>query len=146
MSQISEHFTLAEMTRSSKGEALGLDSTPPEPVVEALTALAVNVLEPIRMLLGTPLSVDSGYRSPAVNSAVGGKPESQHLKGEACDFVPEGLDLGAAYRLIASSDIPFDQLLLEFNQWIHASYCAGRESRRETLIIDANGTRTYAPR
>lgn len=85
-----------------------------------LTALANYILEPLRFLLKTPLKINSGYRCPALNKAVGGSKNSQHLKGEAADFIPLGLDLRQSFEIIKSSPLHYGQLILEPG-WIHIS-------------------------
>lgn len=79
------------------------------------------------------MHVNSAYRSPEVNAAVGGAKNSQHMLGLACDFVPVGLELEAAFKKLKASSIPFDQLILE-PSWIHISASLlDRKPRRQTL-------------
>jgi len=85
--QLSEHFTLYELVRSPTAERLGIENTPNLDVVANLTRLAVE-LEKVRAITGQPLRINSGYRCPALNEAVGGHPASRHLKGCAADFDP----------------------------------------------------------
>lgn len=116
----------------------GLDNTPNAGEIRNLTVLAETVLEPIRALLGVPLHINSGYRCPAVNLAVGGKANSAHLDGRAADFVPIGMYLRDAFVKIAASDIPFDQLIVEYGSWIHVAIARqGVDPRREVLEIPA---------
>ena len=84
--QLTQHFTLAELTKSSTAERLGLDNTPPPEVLPALTSTA-EMLERIRSTLGVPVTVTSGYRAWAVNKAVGGVTTSDHAQGRAADIV-----------------------------------------------------------
>jgi hypothetical protein len=135
--QLSDNFTLAEMTRSQTAARFGLDNTPDEIVITNLRNLTVIVLEQIRTLLGVPLAINSGYRSIAVNRKVGGAKTSQHVKGEAADFVPVGMSVEEAFRKIAASGIPFDQLIEE-GTWIHISYRTSKPNRRQ--ILRANFT------
>lgn len=82
-----KYFTISELTYSTKARELHIDNTPfSYEVVDNLTNLIENLLEPIREAWGKPLNVNSGYRCSALNKAVGGKPTSQHLKGEAVDI------------------------------------------------------------
>ena len=97
--QLSPHFALSELTRSSTG-------IPNDPDLQALHHLADlcrDVLEPVRALLGVPLKVNSGYRSGAVNRAIGGSKTSQHMQGQAADVVPVGMDAEEAMKLIAEA-------------------------------------------
>lgn len=123
--QLSEHFTLSEMTRSDTAERNHIDNTPSQEVVDNLRALCRNVLEPSRVAYGEPIYITSGYRCPALNKAVGGKPTSQHLRGEAADLQVRGVkNLRKLYNAIRDHGV-FDQLLFESNgatKWIHVSY------------------------
>lgn len=124
--RLTEHFTLAELTRSATAKRLGLDNTPNAAVLNELRATA-ELLERIRSTLGVPMIVTSGYRSPAVNRAVGGVTSSDHIAGQAADFVAPRY--GSPY-LIASllaplvSTLGIGQLILEGvkgKQWVHVS-------------------------
>ena len=130
------HFTLAEFTRTGTG----LPNEPMPSHVAALTSLCLHVLEPIRTLLGVPLRVTSGFRSSAVNAAIKGAAGSQHLKGEAADIVPVGMDVETAMARIAAARIPVDQLIdYPRGGFIHVSYAAGKAQRRQLLRSDAAG-------
>src|SRR5690606_5989267 len=85
--QLSPHFALSELLRSDAARARGLYQVPTPAVVERLRELCVELLEPVRASVG-PLRVTSGYRRPAVNSAVGGSSTSAHMSGRAADVVP----------------------------------------------------------
>lgn len=145
--KLSPHFDLSEFTQSQTAARLGLDNTPPAGVVDALSYTA-SQLERIRTLLGAPLFISSGYRSLAVNRAVGGKDSSQHCKGEAADFTCPGF--GDPRQIVAAlvrTDVLFDQLILEHadavnNGWVHISF--SDHPRKQVLIIDRLGTRFYA--
>lgn len=117
MTMLSPHFSAAELTRTHTGIAN-------EPNGDHLANLVqtAKMLEKVRALLGGPLRITSGYRSPAVNKAVRGSATSAHCFGYAADFDPphKMSDYDAAYK-IAHSDIPFDQLILEYG-WIHISF------------------------
>lgn len=140
---LSPHFTLEELTFTTHRQ---FDNTPPPSVIENLQRLA-PLLEEIRALLGgRPVVVDSGYRSPAVNAAVGGKPTSQHLLGCAADIRVPGVTADQVVRTIRSSTLPFDQLIREYDAWTHVSVPSvlTRPPRRMALIIDKDGPRPYA--
>ena len=133
---LSPHFTLAELTRTSTG--LPNDPTPSQ--VAALTSLCVHVLEPIRALLGAPLRINSGFRSAAVNAAIKGAAGSQHMRGEAADIVPVGVDVETAMGLIAAARLPVDQVIVyPRGGFIHVSYAAQRVNRGELLRSAASG-------
>lgn len=140
---LSTHFSLAEFTDSQTAERLGLDNTPGPDELAAMRKTAL-VLEMVRSRLGGfPILISSGYRSPEVNKAVGGKenPPSQHIRGEAVDFTcprfgPPSL---IAFTLAESVEIPYDQLILEFDRWVHLSVAS--KPRRQALRVDRSGTR-----
>ena len=117
MTQLSAHFTLAELTISESAARLGIDNTPPADVMENLRRLVI-VLEEVRTLLARPLIIISGYRSPALNKAIGGSQNSAHQFGLAADFIVPPLTPLQAAREIGKSFITFDQLIHE-HSWIH---------------------------
>ena len=131
--QLSRHFTLEELTVSQEAARRGLDNTPDAETIENLKRLAI-LLEEIRLLLGPPIIVSSGYRSPKVNSIVGGSSNSAHKYGLAADFTCPGY--GSVYEVcmaIRDSGIVYDQLILEFGAWVHIGL--SDEPRRQNLSI-----------
>lgn len=139
---ITEHFTLEELTRT---DVRGVINTPPELAIARLTAVAENILEPVRMHFTAPVVVHSGYRSPLVNDRVGGSKTSQHVLGEACDFHVIGIDFFSVARFIAAS-LDFDQLILEFcdpsgfgRGWVHCSYVAYKPNRKRITVAASVG-------
>ena len=134
--KLSEHFTLEEMIFSQTAARKGLDNTP-TPEILANLKVMVATLDEIRALLGVPIQVNSGYRSPAVNKAVGGSKNSAHMLGLATDLTahPFGTVLQVA-RKIAASGIVYDQLIYEFGTWVHIGL-RKEEPRRENLSIFA---------
>lgn len=147
MTQLSDHFSLEEMTNSQTAKRQNIDNTPSDEVVAQLTNLCQDVLEPLRAKFGA-ISINSGYRSPALNKAVGGVANSQHVLGQAADTELMGTDnLDWAY-MVKGSGIVYDQLILEFydpaiggnNGWVHVSYVQGGPNRGEDLTINSHGT------
>jgi uncharacterized protein YcbK (DUF882 family) len=133
---LSPHFTLRELTRTSTG----LPNDPSPSQVAALTSLCLHVLEPIRALLGVPLRITSGFRGAAVNAAIKGAAGSQHMRGEAADIVPVGVDVETAMGLIAAARLPVDQLIVyPRGGFLHVSYAAQRVNRGELLRSAASG-------
>lgn len=102
---------------------------------ENLRALVENVLDPLRLRYGKPIKVNSGFRNAAVNKAVGGVGNSQHLRGEAAD-IDTGTRLGNQHlaRLIVEMKLPIDQLIDEANySWVHVSYKRNGGNRGQIL-------------
>jgi zinc D-Ala-D-Ala carboxypeptidase len=141
MSQLTAHFSLEELTFSSTAQRLGIDNTPDAEAVQRLMVCAMG-LEKIRALLGAPLHIDSGYRCPALNKAVGGVAKSAHVDGYAADFIcPDyGSPLMIA-RAIAGSDIAFDQCICE-GTWCHVSFDPKNRHQLLTAHFGPGGT-TY---
>lgn len=154
---LSDHFRLYEFIRSRMAKARGIPNDIPEDVIVAnLRHLCRRVLEPVRMLAGCPVKISSGYRSRALNKAVGGAPQSQHLVGQAADFIVPSSDIvGLAYAIQSAGDIDYDQCILEereretghplgpWSRWIHISHQAHGGNRGEILTksVTAQGTR-----
>ena len=137
---LSSHFTLEELTRSETALRKGLDNTPDAETVSNLTVLASG-LEEVRALLGQPLHINSAYRGPKVNSAVGGSKNSAHMRGYAADFVCPGFGTPQEIcHAIMDSTIQYDQLIHEFNAWVHISF--DPQMRGQKLTINAGGTTT----
>ncbi|MEC4561265.1 D-Ala-D-Ala carboxypeptidase family metallohydrolase [Pseudomonas inefficax] len=130
---ISPHFTLDEMTVSQLAAREGLDNNPPAEA-RANLQLLCNSLEQVRALFGAPVIVSSGYRSPAVNQRIGGARTSKHLQGLAADFTVFGVSPREVVRRVSESAIPFDQLILEFDNWVHLAVSLG-VPRRQVLTI-----------
>ena len=139
---LSPNFALSEFTESQTATRLGLDNDPPAELYETLKATA-RCMEDIRDLLGgKPVLISSAYRSPEVNKAVGGSANSQHTKGEAVDFTcPKFGTPRDIVTKIKDSPLLFDQLILEYDRWVHISFST--RNRRQVLIIDRNGTRPF---
>lgn len=148
MTQLSKNFTLAELTKTSAKA----DNTPGAEQVENLKALCVNVLQPLREAMGRPMRVNSGFRSDAVNRAVGGSSTSQHSKGEAADIEFDGFDNLALAKKIIEMGLPFDQLIAEFlvpgdpnGGWVHVSHKRIGKQRGEVLTASrVNGKTVYS--
>ena len=114
------YFTNKELTESGTAKRLGIKNEPTKEQWTNLFAIRDNVLNPLREKFGKPIKITSGFRCPELKKAVGGKPTSQHTKGEAVDIVAD--DNKALFDLI-KSNFDFDQLLNEHDySWIHVSY------------------------
>ena len=129
-SAVSEHFTLYDISHSDTALAKDIDNRPSADIVANAKALITNIMEPIRNHFNKPVTVDCIYRCPALNKAVGGVPTSQHVKGQACDFVISGLALPVIFNYI-KENLNFDQVIYE-GTWIHVSYSA-THNRKQAL-------------
>lgn len=134
---LSPHFTLAELCKSRTATKLGIKNIPSEEAISNLRALCVNVLEPARKLLNAPIYVNSGFRGPELNAAVGGVLNSQHRYGQAADITAGSLSMNQKLMdVLINGEIPFDQVIFEKCDmknrplWIHVSYI-GNYNRHE---------------
>jgi hypothetical protein len=145
MMQLTEHFTLEELTVSESAARQGLDNTPTGEALENLKRLA-EFLEDVRELLGKPIKINSAYRAPEVNAAVGGSKTSQHCLGCAADIRVTGMTPDEVVRAITASDLDYDQCIREFDSWTHVSIPNKEDAkpRKMALIIDKQGTRGFA--
>jgi len=140
--KLTEHFSLEELTHTDHRE---YDNTPNDAELENLKRLAEFLEEVKQTLGGRPVMVNSAFRSKQVNDAVGSKDSSQHRIGCAVDFrVPE-LTPDQVLRAIIASDLPYDQVIREFNAWTHLSIpnTPYAKPRKQALIIDKQGTRPF---
>lgn len=136
------HFTLAELTHTDHRL---LNNTPNAAELANLKRLA-EFLETVKTTLGgKPIMINSAFRSKAVNDAVGSKDTSQHRLGLATDFRVPGMAPDAVVRAIIAAKLPYDQIIREFDAWTHISIpnTAAMLPRRQALIIDKAGTRTF---
>lgn len=149
--QISEHFSLQELSVSELAVRNGWDNSPSPQELENLTRLA-QLLEQVRTLLGKPIVINSAFRSKQVNDAVGSKDSSQHRIGCAADIRVVGMNPDEVCRAIMASEIQYDQIIREFYDpekgggWTHISVPNKPNDyfRYSKLIIDRNGTRAFA--
>ena len=136
--KISKNFTLEEFTASETAKAKGIRNNPGQSDVVNLCALVHNVLQPLRTAMGEPIKIGSGYRSLALNRAVGGFNNSQHIKGEAADLCIDGdLKKGKRWFEWIKANCDFDQIILEHNAkgsyWVHVSYRADGKNRKQVI-------------
>jgi zinc D-Ala-D-Ala carboxypeptidase len=141
--KLSKHLTLAEVIKSQTAIQKGIDNTPTYEHLENLKLIANRVFEPLRAFLNKPIRVNSGYRSEALNKAIGGSKTSQHCKGEALD-IDEGKE---AFDYI-KDNLEFDQLIWEFGDnnnpdWIHVSYNRFKNRKQVLNAVKKNGKTKY---
>jgi hypothetical protein len=150
--QLSKHFELAEFIRSSTAKRAGISNMPTDAHLENIKLLCEKVLEPIRVHFARPIILSSGYRSAALNKAVGGSSSSQHCSGEAADIDMDGTNVTNAQIFNYIKDnLEFDQLIWEFGtttnpDWVHVSYESNGRQRKQILrAVKKNGATSYLP-
>jgi len=146
MIKASPHFSIEELTFSETAARKGIDNTPPQEVLDNLLITAWS-MENVRELLDSnPIHISSGYRCLELNTLLGSKPTSAHIKGLAVDFTCE--KFGSPYDIVDSifrSDILYDQIILEFDKWVHLAFPEnGKSARKKALIINKEGTMIYS--
>lgn len=143
--KLTPNFSLEELTRSTYAARMGLNNDPDEDIIKNLRRMAAK-LEEVRAEINKPIIVTSGYRSPAVNAGIGGSKQSQHMFGCAADIRALGMSPDDLMMHIVGSDIKYDQLIREFDSWIHISIPNKPDGkpRMQRLIIDKTGIRSYA--
>jgi putative chitinase len=143
MMNLSEHFTLEELTHTDHRE---FDNTPNAQEAENLERLALFLEQVKEVLGGKPIMVNSAFRSKAVNDAVGSKDSSQHRMACAADIRVPGMTPDEVVKAVIASGIGYDQIIREFDRWTHISVPNTKDMtpRRQALIIDKSGTRAYA--
>jgi hypothetical protein len=140
--QLSDHFTLSELTKSSTAERRGIDNAPGPTEIENMILVCDQILEPVRNHYGIPFVPNSGFRGLELNRAIGSSDNSQHVTGQAVDFeVPSIPNKDTALWVMENCE--FDQLILEFYKerildsgWVHCSYTMDRDNRKSARIFD----------
>ena len=130
--KITNNFTFTELTRTSTG----ITNNPNKKQVAALIKLCAKVLQPARDLYGKAIYVTSGYRSLAINKAVGGVTNSQHLLGEAADITALSKEENKKLFELIRDNLSFDQLINERDfSWVHVSYKSEEDNRKQVLEV-----------
>lgn len=150
--QLTEHFKLNEFTKSETAMRKRIDNTPGPVHASNLQKVCEKILEPVRNHFGKPVRINSGYRGPALNAAVGGSSKSQHCNGEAVDFEIDGLPNPELAKWV-SENCDFDQIILEFydpkegpnSGWVHASYSEGKNRKQILTAVNVKGKTVYKP-
>ncbi len=150
--QLSPNFKLAEFIKSETAIRKRIDNTPGPAHAQNLKRVCEKILEPVRNHFNKPVRINSGYRGPALNAAVGGSSKSQHCNGEAVDFEIDGLPNPSLAKWV-SVNCEFDQIILEFydpkegpnSGWVHASYSEGKNRKQTLTAVTENGKTVYKP-
>jgi hypothetical protein len=146
--QLSKNLALAEVTRSETAKRKGISNMPTPEHLENFKKLAENIFQPIREHFGKPIHISSGYRSAALNKAVGGSSSSQHCTGEAIDIDMDGTEITNAQIFhFIKDNLNFDQLIAEFPvnsnpAWVHVSYESTGKQRKQILVAKKVGGAT----
>jgi len=150
--QLSKNLSLAEVTRSETAKRRGVSNMPTEAHIANFKLLAEKVFQPIREHFAVPIHISSGYRSAALNKAIGGASSSQHCTGEAIDIDMDGTSVtNAAIFNYIKDNLEFDQLIWEFGtdtnpDWVHVSYESTGKQRKQILkAIKKGGATSYLP-
>jgi len=146
---LSPNFSLHELTKSETALRLDLDNTPDEQATENLRLLCEKVLQPVRDHFGKGVKVNSAYRSPESNAAVGGSKSSDHCLGRAADIeIPGVANADLAQWIMDNLD--YTQLILEFytpgipdSGWVHVSYDPNNLKKQELTATKVAGKTTY---
>ena len=147
--QMSKNFYLNELIKSSTADRMGIDNTPTTEHLINLSAVTQFILQPVREHFGV-ITVNSGYRGPKLNTAIGGSKTSQHMVGEAVDFE----QLGTGNPIVAkwiTENLIWDQIILEFYKkgepnsgWVHCSFKKDGTNRKKiTTALVQNGKTVY---
>lgn len=139
------HFTIFELTRSDTARKKGIDNTPTDEAVRNLTSLVDACLDPLREAYGKPIRVNSGYRCPELNRAVGGSARSSHMEGRAADITGgSSVENQRLWNIMVEKGIPFTKMIAEDRfRWLHVSYDRSDVARRKMLGIRDGGGWKY---
>jgi hypothetical protein len=139
---------MKEATRSATALRLGLDNTPTEEHLDNMKLLASKIFEPLRSWVGGPIRINSFYRGPELNKAIGGSTKSQHMIGQAVDIDDTyGYKTNAEMFNYIRGNLDFDQMIWEFGDnknpdWVHVSYVNPGENRNKCLVAYRQGGKT----
>ena len=146
---LTQNFSLVELTKSQTAERKGIDNTPSTEHQENLKSLCTRILQPIRDHFNRVVSVSSGYRSEELCLAIGSKTTSQHAKGEAADFEIFGVSNKELADWI-NENLYYDQLILEYwkesdpnSGWVHCSFSLNGNRKQYLRAYKEDGSTKY---
>lgn len=150
LGKISKHISGREAIESYTAKRKGIENIPSEYQLTNMVAIAENVFEPLRKWVGGPIKINSFFRSPELNKAIGGSSKSQHCEGRAIDIDDTyGWKSNAEMYNYIKNNLDFDQLIWEFGtddnpDWVHVSYVSIDGNRRRCLKAEkVNNKTTY---
>lgn len=123
-------FKMSELIHSDKAVLLKINNMPDINSLDNMLDLIYYVLNPIRQGICKPMIITSGYRCKELNNAVNGAEYSQHLRGQAVDFVIEGMKIEDIIKFINNMNIEYDELINEYDKWVHISYNKGKNRQK----------------
>jgi len=150
--KLSKNLSLNEVTKSNTAERRGIDNSPTEAHIKNLKYIAEEVFQPLRDNFGVPIYISSGYRSPALNEAIGGSPRSFHSHGMALDLDQDNRNKGVSNCDVfyyIKDNLQFTELIWEFGDeyepnWVHVAIAPGREDEKKIKIAEKiNGKTKY---
>jgi len=148
---ISKHISDKESVYSRTALRLGIDNTPTVKHKDNMIKLAEEVFEPLRAYVGGPIKINSFYRSPELNKAIGGSSKSQHCHGQAIDIDDTfGRMTNAEMFNFIRENLDYDQMIWEFGDddnpdWVHVSYVSPEDNRQRCLLAyKYNGKTKYS--
>lgn len=148
--RISKNISYKESIHSQTAKRKGIENTPNEEQLASMFTIAEMIFQPLRAWVGGPIKINSFFRSPELNSAIGGSKSSQHCKGQAMDLDDVyGHKTNAEMFMYIRENLNFDQLIWEFGDdknpnWIHVSYVDAQENRNRCLkAYKKNGKTKY---
>lgn len=144
--RLTANFDLDEFLVSGTAERMDIDMTPPLDVRDNLKRLCETLLQPIRDGMGAPIGISSGYRPPDLNRAIGGADGSAHQFGRAADFKVIGFTPYDTAIYIRDQGLPFDQLICEFNRWVHIAIADEEPRLQELTAFKEDGRTKYISR
>ena len=136
---ISKHISYKEGTYSNTATRLGIDNTPNDDQLTNMELVAEKIFEPLRSYVGGPIKINSFFRCPKLNTAIGGSHKSQHCKGQAMDIDDVfGRCTNAEMYHFIKDNLDFDQMIWEFGDddnpdWVHVSYVSKEKNRNRCL-------------
>ena len=151
MEKISKHISYKEGVYSRTAQRLGIDNNPSQYELTNMQVVAENIFEPLREWAGSPIKINSFFRSPELNKAIGGSSKSQHCEGRAIDIDDVyGYKTNAEMYAWIKENLDFDQMIWEFGtdknpDWVHVSYVSADENRMRCLKAEKiNGKTVYS--